>query len=175
MKLQGIINGVLVLGLIALGVFILARSTPTQPLGSVTGPDSYFVCETHNGLQTCATGRPLTLATTTPCSIQSPTATSTIVRAGLNISVATSTATVWTLATSTTAFSTTSALTNQFSLGSGAQGAMTYTGTTTALNTTINNAQVLPPNTWVNWGVQGTAISGTTYLKGTCNVEFKVI
>lgn len=107
-------------------------------------------------------------ASTTPCAIQSPNATTSYAFTSLQVTTASSTATTWTASRATTAFATTTQLA-QFSLGSGALGSMIVNASTTVA---IDGAGILPPNTWIVWGVAGTAIGDSTKLNGSCQAEF---
>ena len=78
-----------------------------QSLGAVTGPDSTFPCESHNGVTTCFERKNLAQATTTVCAIKSPTATSTLTFASVHINVATGTASTIQFSKAATAFATT--------------------------------------------------------------------
>lgn len=155
-------------------------NVPTQTpgsnpqLGSVTGPDFYYPYFAVNGVQTFYERRKIATATTTPCSIKSPSATSTLRSFNLIITTGSSTATTWTAAKSSVdAFSTTTAF-DQFSLGSGAQGTM-FVGA--ASSTAPDEVSVIAPNSFLVWGLQGTAISdaaGTKFL-GICSAEFRTL
>jgi hypothetical protein len=127
-----------------------------------------------NGIEKYYYRQALRTATTTPCSIKSPAATSTYTYDALKITTGTSTATVWTFAKATTAFATTTQL-GVFSLGSGAQGSMVASTSPSTGITLIDDTRVLAPNTWLVWGVQGTTISGTSKLLGVCSAEFTVL
>ena len=176
-------NDKLVIGLVLVIVLTLGVVFPRgnsvverivdNTLGAVAGPTSTFDCEEHNGIRTCFTKRALTLATTTPCAIKSPNATSTLTHNSLRVSVATSTAVVWTVAKSATAFATTTRL-NLVTLASGEQG--TLVGTTTALGVNIvtDDIATFAPNTYVVWGGAGYVPAGS-FLGGSCQAEFKVI
>jgi hypothetical protein len=72
---------------------------------------------------------------------------------------------------------TTSLLTNAVSLGSGAQGTMAYTGSSTQpgiAGVVVNDADILPPNTYLTWGFQGTLGYASDKLIGSCKAEFLV-
>jgi len=153
---------------------------PTSPfdpsLGAVSGPDMPFRYIGVNGLQTYYTKKALGTATSTPCSIQAPAATSTLLRTALRIGVATSTGTVWDAAKSTTAFASTTPLTKNdtlITLASGIQGTMTVSASSTDIN--LDNEFVFAPNEWIVWKVGGTVIAGSTFLTGTCSAVFEVI
>lgn len=118
-----------------------------------------------NGVTDFATRKVLTTATTTPCAIQSPAATSTLVSTSFNITTGTSTAATLTLATSTTPYATTSLITT-FTVGSGAQATPNWDGG--------NNNALVSPNTYLVYGAAGAANPGFTYI-GTCNAVFRSV
>lgn len=139
------------------------------PLGSVVGPELLSPFFSVDGVRHEYRRVKLATATTTPCAVRSPSATSTLLSASVQINVATSTATTWTLAKATTGFATTTAL-SVFSLGSGELGTLTYSATTTGVDT----KDVISPNTFLVWGAAGFAPAGTTLLTGVCQAEFLV-
>ena len=142
-----------------------------REIGAVSGPDSSFDCESHNSVTRCFTQRALTLATTTPCAIKSPSATSTLVMASLRVNVASSTATIWDVTKASTAFATTTALNGQKPLASGVQGTLSATTTQTVSS---DDAMVFAPNKFLVWGARGFIPAGV-FLAGTCNATFEVI
>mgnify|MGYP001581454586 CR=1 FL=1 len=147
-------------------------------VGSVTGPDSVFPCETHNGVQRCFTQKALKTATSTVCAIQTPTATSTIVSSTVVVNVGTSTATTWFISKGTTAFSSTTAQLGTFALASAVQGTMRFVASTTAqtaFGTLIDDLHVFSPNTWLIWSIAGVAPNDSSRLAGRCNATFEAI
>lgn len=173
-KIRKIIGvGVLVAVVIAIGVHYPKVSQPVQQvLGAIPGADLLFPQINFNGVKKEDTRKALTLATTTPCAIKSPSATSTIASASLMVTTASSTATTWTVARATTAFATTTPLTTAFSLSSAVQGSMTYFASSTV--PTIDSTSVVAPNTYLVWGVAGVAPAGTG-LGGVCSAEFVLL
>jgi hypothetical protein len=137
-----------------------------QSLGAVVGPDLFVACTSQNGLSVCKYKKALTLATTTPCAIKSPAATSTLVRSSVQINTASSTATTWTFAKASTAYATTTYL-DSFSLGSGARGTLVSSATTTGADI----KQVIAPNTYFVVSKAGDTPAGTG-LAGSCTAEF---
>lgn len=171
-------NGLMALAAVVLIVVGVMWMTPkgnevirevTNNVGAVSGPDRFSPdgCESVNGLKTCSTQVALRTATTTPCSIQTPSATSTLVRTSLVVKTATTTAITMRLATSTTAFATTT-LKYSFALGSGEKGAMSWSPTTT------ENA-IFGPNLYVVWAPTGFIGADTSLFLGSCQAEFKVL
>lgn len=140
-------------------------------LGGVSGPDTYFSYVANNNLQTYGETKGFTTATTTVCAHKSPAATSTLVFAGVNFTVSSSTASLVTLAKATTAYATTTFL-GSVSLSANAQG---YVMATTSLPV---GSAVFSPNTYFVVGMQDStpqAGAGTFSPVGTCSAEFKRI
>lgn len=140
------------------------RDGKDATVGSVTGPDSFFECETHNGFRICSTGKELTVASSTACALKSPSATSTLLGTGLSLRTGTSTAVTLRVATSSTPFATTTVLWTQ-PVASGALGAWNFSPTTTAV-------QVFSPNTYIIWDAQGFVGGDSTKFRGTCGAQF---
>jgi len=139
------------------------RSSPI--LGAVSGPDFYFDYFNVNGVYTWYQSSTFRAATTTPCTFLSPSATTTIY-ASLNLTTGTTTATTWVIARSTVPNATTTNL-GTFTVASGAQ------VSTTTLPAT-NGTGIIPPNTYINWGVAGltpASIAGSQ-MQGTCKAVF---
>lgn len=164
------LKGVLAVAVvIAIGGSYLFPKVQQMVVGARSGPDTDSQCTSQNGFTTCQTRRALTLATTTACAIKSPTATSSLDYVGVSVTTASSTATVWTFAKASTAFATTTYL-DSFSLGSGVQGALKSTATTTG----IDIKQVFAPNTFLVISKSGDTPAGTG-LGGVCSASFSVI
>jgi len=112
----------------------------------------------------------LKTATTTPCAIQSPAATSTLEFVGVRLDVSSTTATTWDIARATTAFATTTTFgTAALAVAGNAQSYMT--GTTTA------PTAILPPNTWIvvgqRQGITAGDTAGTGFVpSGQCSAKF---
>lgn len=139
------------------------------PLGSVVGPELlspfFSVNEVRHEYRRAA----LVKATTTPCAVKAPNATSTLLSASVQIRTSTTTATTWHLAEATTAFATTTNIAI-FSLGSGDQGTLANVASTTA----ADGLSVISPNNYVVWGVAGIGNLTSDKLLGTCQAEFLV-
>lgn len=145
-----------------------------QQVGSATGPDLYSPYFNVNGVRRWFTRTALTKATTTPCAIKSPAATSTLFFADLQVTTSTSTATTWTLAKAANAFATTTRF-NVYSLSSGVVGTMIGTSTPTGVTAIVDDVNVIAPSQWIVWGVAGTAIADGTKLNGSCQAIFQEI
>ncbi len=160
-------TGVVGLTALILGVIALNKVVPTQVVtqpqaGSVTGPDAYYDYFNTNGTYTYYRTVPLIAATTTPCVIKSPNATTTLDRFVFNVTTATSSAATLTLATSTVPNATTSLIAS-LSLSAGAQGTPNWAPG-------VNNGLVAP-NTYVSMGASGVSQGGYTF-GGSCNAVF---
>lgn len=155
---------------------VIHETAPTTApvLGSVTGPDSYFPYYNDNGVFTYPLGRQILSATTTPCSIKTPAATSTLVRSWFNVKTGTTTSATLTLATSTTAFSTTTPLTTPFA-GLVNKYSFVYYGTTTTATNGGTVGGVYAPNTWLVYGLAGEATlgGGGFVISGSCGAVFQ--
>lgn len=134
-----------------------------QPVGALTSPDLSSRYFSFGGVRSWASRKSLEAATTTVCALQSPNATSSLVRTGLNVTTGTSTAGTITMATSSSPFATTTSL-ESFTIASGAQGNRYYIPTTSANS-------VMAPNTYVVFGVAGVPY-GFTY-EGTCQATWE--
>ena len=146
----------------------LARPTvaPQPQLGAVSGPDLSSPYFSVNGVVTYQSRVTMRAATTTLCAIKSPSATSTLAVVGWQIGAGTTTAATIDLATSTTAYSTTTNLVAASSVASGANGAVSWASSGTN--------GVLAPNIYVVVKTAGAGLSGYTY-GGTCFAQFIVL
>lgn len=104
----------------------------------------------------------LTAATTTVCALQSPAATSTLLKGSVSFSVSSSTATIVTMAKATTPYATTTSLGSAI-LAAGAQG--TFNATTTPV-VGVDDKVVFAPNSYFVVGMAGGV--GTFSPTGTC-------
>ena len=176
MSLQNWTLSILAVAFLVLGVIVFTKPQALPPSGSAPGQDFQGPCISVGGVSTCFARQGLALATTTPCSIKSPSATSTLVRTSVMVATATSTATYWNVATSTTAYSTSSASTigAQIALPSGALGSIMYNSTTTSATTLVSDGLAIAPNTYLVWWVQGVDHPyDTTKLRGFCTATFQ--
>lgn len=165
--------------LVLAGFLSTIKPMPSNPIrtiaGALSGPDISSPYLQWGGVSTWRGSTALATATTTPCAIQSPAATSTLVRTQVRITTATSTATIWTVAKSATPFATTTALQQDTTLASGIFGTMThFASSTLGVGTTLalDMKDVIAPNTYIVWGVAGTVIADSTKLNGVCEAEF---
>lgn len=175
MNIKNFSVGAIAVVLLALVGFSFKPSTDLRPgytVAAVSSPDIPSPYFSYGDVRHWAARTTLALSTTTPCAIQSPAATTTVISTGLQITTASSTATTWTAAIGTSAFATTTQL-KQFSLGSGALGTMFVTSTTTWAT---DAGTTVSPNTWIVWSVAGLNGSfDSTKLNGVCQAEFLAI
>lgn len=141
--------------------------------GAVTGPDSYFQTETHNGVRYDFVRQALIPASSTLCAIKTPSASSTIVSATANIASGNTYANDYQLGWGLTAGATTTNLA-RLTLAAGASNAAIAT---TTLTSSIGGGVdgVVPPNTYINFRVSTSSASATFIPVGACNVTFRGI
>lgn len=176
MKNTYIITGVI--ALVFSGAFWLIApgkvAQTVQQFGSLAGPDipsPYLKWGGGIGLVVRPTGVALTTATTTPCAIQSPAATSTLEVAGIRLDVSSSTATTWTIARATTAFATTTQIGTNYTVAANTQ-AFINASTSPAAGA----PEVFPPNNWLVFSETGgitSGDSGTGFVpSGECSAQW---
>lgn len=170
MNIQKILIGAALVVVLTLGVIFPRGNSVVNQLvtGAATGPDSYFPCETHDGVQTCFVRQTMKVGTTTLCAMQSPNATSTLRLATAKWSVSSTTATLVVIAKSTTAYATTTALDAEVAIGANGT-ASVFASTTQATGST----RLIAPSTFITVGMRGN--SGTFSPVGSCNAVFDVI
>ena len=111
----------------------------------------------------------LAVGTTTVCAIQSPAATSTLIRASILLTTSSTTASTVTLAKAATAFATTTSL-GQHVVAANAQGAI-QASTTLAVG--LNDNTVFGPNQWFVVGMAGGV--GTFSPVGQCQATWQTL
>ena len=162
---------------IVLGVLVLKQPAIERiiekQVGAVSGPDLYSPYFSVDGVRHEYRSSPIRTATTTPCAFKSPEATSTLLSASLQVNVASSTATVWTVAKATSPFATTTAI-NSFTLASALRGTFVQLATTSP-GAADASVSTIAPNTYIVWGLAGIGTSyDSTKLTGQCVAEFIV-
>lgn len=177
-----IIGGIATLALV-LSFIGLAHQPPApvadqapshQNLGSITGPDINSLYLSVNGVRTEFVNEGLNTASSTICSVLAPTATSTLVRFILNVTTGTSTAsTVDVGIGSNTTSTTTGSFVSAYSIGSGAQGAISIIGSGTSTQ------YIIPPSTsaapvYINAKTVTGGLGGYTY-GGSCKAVFTIL
>ena len=161
---------------ISLGVVLLTLTlmpqkviNSVQTFRAVSSPDIQSPYFSVGGVRTwAARSENLISATTTVCAIQSPTATSTLTRASLRLSVGSTTASTVVIAKSATAFATTTAI-GGGALAANAQGTFSAT-TTPATLTSLDGVMTFAPSQWVVFGMTGGI--GTFSPTGACSATW---
>lgn len=175
MKNKGLLAGLAGLfaaAVLLVGGFVFRAPVVENAFGALAGPDIPSPYLMWGNVREYRGGQALTQATTTPCAIQSPAATSTLVELGVKVDVASSTvSTRWDIAKATTAFATTTAIGTLQNIPAGAQ-AFFHASTSPAAGA----VEVFAPNTWVVIGVRdgitpGTAGTGFVPV-GRCQASF---
>lgn len=131
--------------------------------GSFTAPSSNAATTTIGGVTFHADTQAFDTATTTVCSLQSPSATSTLIRAGGTFDVSSTTATKITMAKAANAFATTTFLGRA---NVGADEEATISASTTPPNSEEDPDIVFGPNEWFVIGMENNI--GTFSPEGDC-------
>lgn len=167
-----IVSAVIAIASAAGYLVVVGPHAPTPPSGAtsvqVTDGDCLFI----NGQHICGTTKTLRTATTTPCAIKSPNATSTLVRATLQLNVATATASVWDLAKASNAFATTTLMDTAYHVAASAMALIEASTTPTA-----GQKNIFAPNTYIVFGERGGITAGDTagtgfVPAGSCTAQF---
>jgi len=143
-----------------------------ERIGASPGPDRFNSRECINEVCTNYVRSQMVLATTTPCALRGPlNASSTIIKVTGQTLVGTTTATIWDVATSTTAFatSTTARIAERKSVVSGDQAYVenwAFSG--------IGSTSVIGPGVYVVFGEAGVAVpAGRSEISGFCTGVFQ--
>lgn len=139
-----------------------------QLAGALSGPDIYSPYLNVNGVVRWITRKASVSASTTPCAIKSPAATSTLVLGSFRIASTSASATYVEIGRATTAYATTTSLGGAV-VAAGAQGTLTSLRTAAG---GFNLSETFPPNTWFVVKVGGAA---PTQIGGVCQATFEVI
>lgn len=155
------------------------QGTDDLKVGSVTGPDSYYQDETHNGVRLSYFNQRMRQTASTTCSFK-VIATSTLVSAIAKFTLASSSATLIEWGKAATPFATTTSL-GRIALAAAAQG-VAVASTTELLATMMDPTFVLAPNTYLNLKVGGAVSNGEQQVAaagfvpvGTCSAIFNVL
>lgn len=165
-KLLSIASVVIIIAIVVGGYSYPKSVSKETIVRGITSPDSYYEYTANNDLQKFGGSKGFTPATTTVCAFKSPSATSTLTFGSATFSVASSTATVVTLAKATSAFATTTVL-NSGAIAANAQGTL-FASSTTVVN--VDGLTVFAPNTYFVVGMSGGI--GTFSPSGRCSVQF---
>jgi hypothetical protein len=169
-------NTLIALGLAVVAVLgtlaYLAERSSGHALGVVNSGDPSITTFTrlaandfiNGGVETVSARQTLTAATTTPCAILSPNATTTLDNATLLETISSTTASSVYIATSTNPAATTTTLVTQ-SVSANAQTSAAYFG--------ASSASIVPPLTYVVFGQSGG--TGTFSPTGVCTATFQLL
>lgn len=158
-----------VAAVVALGFLVVTNHLQSKPVGAVASPDIMSPWFSYGGVRHWSGhSESLVSATTTVCAIQSPAATSTLLRASISFKVGSTTASTVDIAKATTAYATTTII-GGGALAANAQGTFNAT-TTPATGTSLNGPMVFAPSTYVVFGMEGG--TGTFSPTGTCQAEW---
>jgi hypothetical protein len=170
-----LLGGVVILALVS--VFLAfnkpAPTTPNTVVGALSGPDIPYNYLCVGGVCHYYATKTLGAATTTPCSMQSPTSTSTLVATTFNVTTASSTATYVDVSTSTTAFASTTVLMGTTIVATG-QRTISYIASTTGASGGAGGA-VFAPSTWIVWKVSSASGGAAQTLGGSCQAEWRAV
>lgn len=140
-----------------------------QDLGGASSPNINGGCVDLNGVVTCYATRSMTVASSTVCSVQSPSATSTLLYASAEVASTSATAAYLEFGRGTSYFATTT-LIGSATISANVKGATYVVATTTSSGAaTVDGAYVVPASNYVV-----VRSGGTTGLGGTCKFEFRV-
>ncbi len=139
------------------------------PVGSVTGPDSFFPVETHNGVGYAFYKQTLTQNASTTCSFKTPNATTTLLFGGATFRLASTSAATIEIGKASGSGATTTLL-GEASLGAGAAGTVLATTTLASTASTLDPVSVFAPNTFFNVKIGGGALG--TVPTGSCVAVF---
>ena len=171
MNTKSVSIGVGVAVLLILGL-IFPRSGGTvveRVVGAAVGPESTNDYQCYNNMCSYYRFTNLAAATTTPCALLSPKATSTLLYFDFNVTVSTSTNLTMDLATSTTAFASTTII-NSYTLAANKQTTIHLVGTSTPANGI--GSVLYAPSTWIVMKT-ASASGGPSQITGNCQAEFK--
>lgn len=178
-QLKLVLSVAIVIAIAGSYMFPKVQQVTNQVLGAIPGAILSSPTWEVNGVEEKSLGTRMNGATTT-CSWKNDGATSTLTFASFQINTSTSTALVLTLATSTTpnATGTTNLLIQEFPVSSGVKGTWFYKGTSTADTQTgdreMASFDLIGPNVYVTWGVEGSSgFTAANAFGATC--KFKAI
>lgn len=164
----------ILLGLV--GVFKDSRgnvqNTPQQNFGSVASPDIMSPYFSFGGVVHWGYRQDMRQASSTLCSMQSPAATTTIVGfPSANFTTAASYTTVYAWGNATDAFSTTTLMGN-FTIIAANKGLLIASSTAMSA---LQDSQVIPPLTYINFKLSTGTASATFAPVGTCSLVLREV
>ncbi len=157
--------------LVAIVIAVISLQSPRiietiTKVGGAAGFDFINPYVNFNGVHLWPERKLLSTATSTPCAIKSPAASSTLLHASLQITTASSTASTWVAAKAASAFATTTQL-KSFSVGSANLASLNVNATTT--DTEL--ATIWAPNTYIVWS-NNVQPGDATKFNGVCQAVF---
>ena len=167
--ISGAVFGIMALLIVVIGFAVIKPTVVVNAvnnaLGAVSSPDIQSPYFSFGGVRFWgAHTETLKTATTTPCALLSPAATSTLMTASISFKVSSTTASTVTLAKATTAYATTTLLASA-ALAANAQGTL-VASTTASGGATLDGTNVFGPSQWLVVGMAGG--TGTFSPTGTC-------
>lgn len=135
-------------------------------VGALTGPDIPYTYISVNGVEQFSYNSGFTTSTTTPCSFQSPAATSTLDRFSAYFETGTTTAVGVTFSTGAAQQASTTALSGVLALAANAKGSFTASSSPEA-------NFIIAPSNWIQVNMKGGA--GTVSPVGSCTAVMTVI
>ena len=144
----------------------------TLRLGAVSGPDFYSDYFNVNGVKGYYNSKGLVQASTTVCSIKSPSATSTLSLGSITFRLASTSATYVELARATTPYATTTRIGSPYVIAANAQASIVASST----GSVAGDGTIFPPSTYFNVKVSwATAATSASVPTGTCQGVFTAI
>ena len=187
MNVKNIVLIGIIAGVISLTVSLSTRSVQTivkevpQKVGALVSPDIPFNYLTVGGVtRYYGKSNSLAQATTTVCSIQSPVATSTIVSASIRFDVSSTTSSRIYIGRGANTNATTTLL-QETEIAANTKGTVTASTTPTSTQGQtvdgLDDALVIPPSSYINFGMKPTEANskGTFTPTGACQATFETI
>lgn len=177
MNTQKLAVVILVIAILFSGVFVSKQkievTVPQQSInaGAATGPDNFFNCETHNGVQTCFAKQSFRQSTSTPVDIVSPTATSTLTYASCSYAGQPGAAVLARMFKGAALHATTTLLVSR-SIATPGTLNFPVVASTTPIGTDVPTIFQFPPSNHFVFELNG--VAGVS-LTGSCSVEWKTI
>lgn len=170
-NIKTILASVVLAAAVAVSVVAFVHPAPANSpqYGALAGPDIASPYLKWGGVATYNASQFMKTATTTLCSMQNPyAATSSLLSFSMQINTPTSTAAVIDVATSTSAFATTTAgnLLSAQSVGSNARATFTFDP--------VSNNNIVGPGQYVLAKTEGPGVGGYTY-GGTCQGTWQAV
>ena len=171
-KLTNIVIAAVVALVVAFGAVVMFKQEPIPALGGVNPdiPSAYLKWGSGGGVRVYPASQSFKVATTTLCSFQSPSATSTLIAAGVKVTLASTSATTLNISKSANITASTTAIGSAYAIGAGVP-AFIQASTSPAAGAVT----VFAPNTYLNVTLTGGDIGGLVGLAptGVCHATFE--